>query len=73
LGCAQVRPALQGLELQVLEVALQRLIVKRARDIVVGGNGFVAEQLSQVGECLNSGELRLLQVGLELQQLQLDF
>src|SRR5450631_3683216 len=69
LSRVQVRPVLQCLQLQVFEVALQGLIVERPRYIVVGGNGFVSEQLSQVGERLYSGKLRLLQIGLELQKL----
>ena len=69
---AEIRPVLQSLQLKVFQIALQRLIVERPRDVVVGRNGFVTQQLPQVGERLDLGQFRLLIVGFELQQLQFD-
>ena len=54
------------------QIALQRAVVECSGDIVVGGNGFVAEQLPQIRQRLDSRQLSLRQISLELQQLQVD-
>src|SRR5208282_3329078 len=59
---------LHGFELQVFTIAPHRLIVERPCYVIVRRNGFVSQQLPEVRKRLNLGELRLLKVGLELQQ-----
>ena len=56
-----------------VRVAVHRLIVEIAGDVVIVGNGFETEELAKAGERLNASELGGGDVGLKLQELQLDF
>ena len=62
----------QSFQLQILDPERQRLVIEWPRDVVVGRNGFVAQLLPQVRKGLRLGKLRLFNVLLELQKLQLD-
>ena len=63
---------MQRLRLKILKVALDRLVVERARRRRSPGYRFIAEQLAQIREPLHPGELRRGHIGLELKHLQLD-
>ena len=72
LGRAKVRPVLQRFHLQIFQREVERLIVKRAADVVVRGHGLKSERCSQVGKRLQLRHLRLCEIALELQQLKFD-
>ena len=69
---AQIGARLQGLRLQIFEIHFQRLVIESPGDVVIRGHRFVSEQLPQIRKALHLGKLRLRDVRLELQQLQLD-
>jgi hypothetical protein len=72
-GPREDQAGFQGLPLKVFQISLHGLIVKRPCPVVFGRNGFVAQQLLEIGKCLDFRELGLLIVRLKLQQLQSDF
>ncbi len=72
LRCPQVRPVLQSFRLKVVQVALDGLVIECPSHVIVRCYRFVSQQLPQIREPLNPGELRGGYIGLELKHLQFD-
>jgi hypothetical protein len=50
-GPREDQAGFQGLPLKVFQISLHGLIVKRPCHVVFGRNGFVTQQLSEIGSC----------------------
>ena len=68
----QVWPVLQGFCLKVVQVALDRLVIECPSHFIVRRYRLVSQQLPQIREPLNPGQLRGGYIGLELKHLKFD-
>ena len=68
----EVRPLLERLQLEILEVALHLMVFKFSRDIVVRRHGFITQLLPKIGKPLNFGKFCLRHIILELEKLEFD-
>ncbi len=57
-GSAQVGPVLQGLHLQIFEVALHRQVIESVHNVIIGGHGLIPQLLPKVRQPLSARELR---------------
>ena len=71
-GGAKVGTLAQGLGLQVFHVAFERLVGQVANHVEVGGHCVVSQEAAQAGEGLHLRQAGGRDVGLKLQELQLD-
>src|SRR5271156_6315094 len=73
LGSLQIRASTKSERFEIVHTTMSGLIVERAFNVIVVGNGLEAQELAKGSERLDFRKFGGKHIGLELQQLQFDF